>query len=428
MKQIIGVLMLAGILTLMGLEPAAADITNLQGGYGCTNNGNRSQNCAPNRSIRIPRGVASVQIFVSGQGVNDSKHVSVSGSGVTGDIPKTHFIDPKFGFGTGRADVRITANQNAALGERTVTLTGGGKTFSFNIFIVRNGRVTNMTLPQASGTFTQANLTLIGRDLGQAQFAFQPMTSALSSGAPPPNLTAQIIQNTETRVVIRVQSDRPVTEARGRYTLATQLCRGCGWRFPPTGSISAQSHSNFSGGGRSGGARGTVELTLKSQRVRDITFPQGREVQVGSVLAFDIHLEGPSRQFISGSPPSCGNSSNAVSNLSQLLPNSGFTPPGGGRGKRPPRGYSGERICWRMDPAVFEAVTPTAYNPTAPLNGVRVSPGATFVRMQVRVHEAPANCDPAGCRSNILTRMFRTNVDGSPYRFDKPVTIVPPQP
>jgi hypothetical protein len=369
MKSLVKLFVLGIFVSLLGV-PALADVTTISGGLVCGN-----PDCLPGGAVPILQGKTTT-LLVKGQDVNfaDKNDVDVSGSGVTATITKDYLVAPGEGVGTGAVDVKLTISADAQPGERTVTLNHNGcfgcpKKYRFKILIVRNGKITDVDVPSPSEFFQTADITIQGTRIGNAE------VKSTVSGA-----TAQVIENTESRAVVRLSFSTLRAEASGNIQLFDKSCRSCG------NSLKAlEAFYDFPNGNH------FFQVNIIGPNaVKSITPPAS--VSLGSVFTIRVDLVRPAR---AGSPFF------------------GREPGLGG-----PTRLGGETIHWQLAPShIFEAVSGsgTAFNPTAQLNQVRIPPGDTFVLLTVRLRELPAGCPRQGCFVEVFTRMGNLNSDQPPF-------------
>ena len=378
MRRIIQGLFIISLLTLFQLTlalPVLADVTNIIGGIACNN-----PDCGPTAVVAVLQGKTTV-LLVDGQDVNfaDKNNVGVTGSGVSARIIKDHLISPKFGVGTGRAEVELVIGADATAGERTVTLNhnsfGSLKKYTFKILVVRNGKVTDVDVPSPNEFFQQVDITFDGQRIGNA---------GVNVLGFPGGTTAQVIggQSNESRAVVRLNFSSPRAEASGQIKLFDNACgTRCVTRNEVYDGLTNNQVTNIS--------------VIGPNAVKDITFPDGNTVNVGSLITFQINLVRPARTVL-------------------------FKSKIGGPS-------DGEIVHWQLAPSnVFEAApgSGTTFSPTG-LNQVRIPGGDTLVRLTVRVKAAPSGCPLSGCSADVQTRMGNINTDQPPFFKTARFTIVP---
>ena len=213
MKRIHLGFFVVSLLVLLQTAPALADVTSIIGGISCGN-----PDCQPTGAVPVLQGKRTV-LLVDGQDVNfaDKNNVDVTGSGVAARIIRDHLVSPKFGLGTGRAEVELNISDDAAPGERTVTLNHNGcigcpRKYKFKILIVRDGRVTDVDVPSPSQFFQQVDITFSGERIGNAGVNLLGF---------PGGATAQVIesQSNESRAVVRLNFSNSRAEASGQIML-----------------------------------------------------------------------------------------------------------------------------------------------------------------------------------------------------------------
>lgn len=375
MQSIIKFLAVSFLLALC-LLPAQADITVISGGLVCGNPA-----CLPTGAVPVLQGKTTT-LLIKGQDVNfaDKNNVDVTGSGVTASITKDYFVAPGENFGTGAVDLRLVIAADAAPGERTVTLNHGSKRYRFKIVIVRNGRINSVTVPAPTDFFQSADVTFQGTRLGNAGVQLNGFSGT----------TAQVVENTETRVVVRLNFNSLRAEASGSIVLFDEGCRNCGF-------ISTAFEARHEG---PDGERHVQVNILGPNAVKSITPPS--LVTLGSTFTIRVDLVRPASAGRISIPVRAGENQRG-------LP--GFQVGG-------PVQLGGETIHWQLAPSnVFEAVqgSGTTFDSAANLNQVRVRPGDTFVILTVRLRELPEGCPRQGCNVQIITRTGRLNSDQSPF-------------
>jgi len=376
MRRIIQGVFIISLLTVFQLTPALADVTSIIGGIACNN-----PDCGPTAVVAVLQGKTTV-LLVDGQDVNfaDKNNVGVTGSGVSARIIKDHLISPKFGVGTGRAEVELVIGADATAGERTVTLNhnslGSLKKYTFKILIVRNGKITDVDVPSPSAFFQQVDITFDGQRIGNA---------GVSVIGFPGGTTAQVIggQSNESRAVVRLNFSSPRAEASGQIKLFDNACgTKCVTRNEVYDGLTNSQVTNIS--------------VIGPNAVKDITFPDGNTVNVGSLITFQINLVRPARTALFKS---------AIGVPSK----------------------DGEIVHWQLAPSnVFEAApgSGTTFSPIG-LNQVRIPGGDTLVRLTVRVKAPPSGCPLSGCSADVQTRMGNINTDQPPFFKTARFTIVP---
>ncbi len=378
MRRIIQGVFIISLLTLFQFTPALADVTNIIGGIACNN-----PDCGPTAVVAVLQGKTTV-LLVDGQDVNfaDKNNVGVTGSGVSARIIKDHLISPKFGVGTGRAEVELDVSADAAPGDRTVTLNhnsfGSLKKYTFKILIVRNGKITDVDVPSPNEFFQQVDITFDGQRIGNA---------GVNVLGFPGGTTAQVIggQSNESRAVVRLNFSSARAEASGQIKLFDNACgTKCVTRNEVYDGLTNSQVTNIS--------------VIGPNAVKDITFPNGNSVTVGSLITFQINLVRPARTALFKS---------AIGVPSK----------------------DGEIVHWQLAPSnVFEAApgSGTAFSPTG-LNQVRIPGGDMLVRLTVRVKVAPSGRPDSGCSADVQTRMGNINTDQPPFFKTARFTIVPGQ-
>ena len=376
MRRIIQGVLIISLLTLLQPTPALADVTNIIGGIACNN-----PDCGPAAVVSVLQGKKTV-LLVDGQDVNfaDKNNVGVSGSGVSARIIKDHLISPKFGVGTGRAEVELDIGADATPGERTVTLNhnsfGSLKKYTFKILIVRNGKITDVDVPSPNEFFQQVDITFDGQRIGNA---------GVNVLGFPGGTTAQVIggQSNESRAVVRLNFSSARAEASGQIKLFDNACgTKCVTRNEVYDGLTNSQVTNIS--------------VIGPNAVKDITFPDGNTVNVGSLITFQINLVRPARTALFKS---------AIGVPSK----------------------DGEIVHWQLAPSnVFEAApgSGTTFSPIG-LNQVRIPGGDTLVRLTVRVKAPPSGCPLSGCSADVQTRMGNINTDQPPFFKTARFTIVP---
>ncbi len=378
MRRIIQVVFIISLLTIFQKAPALADVTNIIGGIACSN-----PDCGPSGVAPVLQGRKTV-LLIDGQDVNfaDKNNVNVSGSGVSAGIIRDHLISPKFGVGTGRAEVELDVSADASPGERTVTLNHNGcfgcpRQYKFKVLIVRNGKVTDVDVPSPSAFFQQVDITFNGQRIGNA---------GVNIIGFPGGTTAQVIggQSNESRAVVRLNFSSERAEASGQIKL---FDNGCGTTCVTRNEVYDGLTNN----------QITNVAITGPNAVKDITFPNGNSVTVGSLITFQINLVRPAKTVL-------------------------FKSKIGGPS-------DGEIVHWQLAPSnVFEAApgSGTAFSPTG-LNQVRIPGGDTLVRLTVRVRVAPSGCPQSGCSADVQTRMGNINTDQPPFFKTARFTIFPGQ-
>ncbi|HEX4950985.1 MAG TPA: hypothetical protein VFZ34_30280 [Blastocatellia bacterium] len=364
------------LLCALFLLPAQADITTISGGLVCGN-----PDCLPTGAVPVLQG-KTTKLLVKGQGVNfaDKNNVDVTGNGVSASITKDHLIAPGESFGTGGADVRLVVDADAAPGERTVTLRDGDKRYRFKILIVRNGRINSVTVPAPTDFFQTADVTFQGTRLGNSGVQLSGFQGT----------TAQVLENTESRLVVRLNFNSLRAEASGSIVLFDGSCRNCG-------IVSTAFEARHEG---PDGERRIPINIVGPNAVKSITPPS--LVTLGSTFTIRVDLVRPASAGRFGIPVRTGENQRGLPGL-QI---SG------------PVQLGGETIHWQLAPSnVFEVVqgSGTTFDPAATLNQVRVRPGDTFVILTVRLRELPEGCPRQGCNVQIITRTGRLNSDQSPF-------------
>lgn len=365
-----------GLYLVLFLMPAQANITTISGGLVCGNPA-----CLPTGSVPVLQGKTTT-LLIKGQGVNfaDKNNVDVTGNGVSARISKDYLIAPGENFGTGGVDVRLVVDADAAPGERSVTLHEGSKQHRFKIQIIRNGRINSVSVPAPTDFFQTIELTFQGARLGNAAVQLSGFQGT----------TATVLENTEARLIVRLNFNSLRAEASGSLVLFDASCRNCG-------IVATASEARHEG---PDGERRIPISILGPNAVKSIT-PPGL-VTLGSTFTIRVDLVRPASAGRIGIPVRTGDGPGGLPGLQV-----------GG-----PAQLGGETIHWQLAPSnVFEAVagSGTSFNPTAQLNQVRVRPGDTFVLLTVRLSELPAGCPRQGCTVQIITRTGRLNSDQAPF-------------
>lgn len=385
MKRMFQGLFVVSLFVLLQNTAVLADVTKISGGLTC----NSQQDCSPTSAVPVLQGKKTI-LNVDGQDVNfaDKNNVGVSGSGVSASIIKDHLISPKYGFGTGRAEVELNVSLDAAAGERTVTLNHNGcfgcpKTYKFKILIIHDGKITDVDVPSPSAFFQQVDIAFSGQRIGNAGVQINGF---------PSSTTAQVIagESNETRAVVRLNFGTLRAEASGQILLFDKNCTGACLIAAPGTFYDGLTNSSS-----------TSVAIVGPNAVKDITFPDGSSVTVGSLLTFQINLVRPAKNS--------GNSRTSGS----ITAFSG----------------AGEVVHWQMAPSnVFEAVSGsgTTFSPTG-LNQVQIPGGDTLVRLTIRVKAAPSGCAQSGCSADVQTRMGNLNSDQPPFFKSARLKIVPGQ-
>jgi hypothetical protein len=373
MKRIHQGFFVVSLLVLLQTAPALADVTSIIGGISCGN-----PDCQPTGAVPVLQGKRTV-LLVDGQDVNfaDKNNVDVTGGGVSARIIRDHLVSPKFGIGTGRAEVELNVSDDAAPGERTVTLNHNGcigcpRKYKFKILIVRDGKVTDVDVPSPSQFFQQVDITFTGQRIGNAGASLLGF---------PGGTTAQVIesQSNESRAVVRLNFSSSRAEANGQIKLFDKAC-----------GVRCVVHNEVYDGLTN--SQATNITVLGPNAVKEITFPDGNSVRVGGLLTIQINLVRPAKTGL---------------NLPGLVPIKGGA-----------TNQGGEIVHWQLVPSgVFEAApgSGTIFSPTG-LNQVRIPGGNTLVRLTVRLKEAPGGCPlQQGCSAEVQTRMGNINTDQPPF-------------
>ncbi len=389
MKRMLQGFFVVSLLILLHNTPALADVTNIIGGIACGN-----PDCPPTGAVPVLQGKRTV-LLIDGQDVNfaDKNNVDVSGSGVSARIIKDHLVSPKFGIGTGRAEVELNVGDDATPGERTVTLNHNGclgcpRKYKFKILIVRDGRITDVDVPSPSQFFQQVDITFTGQRIGNA---------GVNLIGFPGGTTAQVIagQSNESRAVVRLNFSSARAEASGDIKLFDKACaNSCVSNREVYDGLTNSQVTNVS--------------MIGPNAVKEITFPDGNRVTVGGLLTIQINLVRPAK---TGLPPL---------GIGSAI----------GSGKGPVTIQNGEIVHWQLAPSnVFEAApgSGTTFSPTG-LNQVRIPGGNTLVRLTVRLKQAPSGCpQQQGCSAEVQTRMGNINTDQPPFFKSARFTIFPGQ-
>jgi hypothetical protein len=379
MKRIHLGFFVVSLLVLLQTAPALADVTSIIGGISCGN-----PDCQPTGAVPVLQGKRTV-LLVDGQDVNfaDKNNVDVTGSGVAARIIRDYLVSPKFGLGTGRAEVELNVSDDAAPGERTVTLNHNGcigcpRKYKFKILIVRDGRVTDVDVPSPSQFFQQVDITFTGQRIGNAGVSLLGF---------PGGTTAQVIesQSNESRAAVRLNFSSSRAEASGQIMLFDKAC-----------GVRCVVHNEVYNGLTN--SQVTNISVLGPNAVKEISFPDGNRVRVGGLLTVQINLVRPAK--------------------SGVITKGGVTI------------QNGEIVHWQLVPSsVFEAApgSGTVFSPTG-LNQVRIPGGNTLVRLTVRLKEAPGGCPlQQGCSAEVQTRMGNINTDQPPFFKTARFTIFPGQ-
>ena len=386
MKRMLPGMFVVGLLVALQATPMLADVTKISGGLTC----NSQQDCSPTSAVPVLQGKTTL-LNVDGQDVNfaDKNNVGVSGSGVSATITRDHLVSPKYGVGTGRAEVSLNVSLDAAGGERTVTLNhnncfGCPKQYKFKIVIIRNGKITDADVPSPTQFFQQIDVALNGQRIGNAGVQINGFPSAT---------TAQVVasESNETRAVVRLNFGSQQADASGQILLFDKNCTGACLIAAPATYYDGVTNSSA-----------TQIAIVGPNAVKDITFPDGSSVTVGSLVTFQINLLRPARI----------SKSKAVQ-IGAI-----------GAGT-----LGGEFVRWQVVPSnVFEAApgSGTAFSPIG-LNQVLIPAGDTLVRLTVRVKAAPNGCPRSGCNADIQTRMTNFNSDQPPFFKSVRFTIIPGQ-
>lgn len=395
MKRTIQGLLTVSFLVVLWASPARADVTKVSGGLGC--GANITTECNPTQPLRVRQGTVTV-LKVKGQDVNfaEKNDVDVSGSGVTARIIKDHLVAPGESVGTGQADVELSVPTNTAAGERTVTLNHNcfgcstPRKYTFKILVVHFGKVTSVSGTEPNDFFQEVNLTFTGERLGDAGVKVVPPSTSSSSGGSqfpqvvttpnPDGTTAEIINNTETSIQVRLRFPELRAETTQRLQFFDKNCNCSVYQGLNNNVLFSE-----------------VTIRAKDNFVQAIEFPFGNSVTVGSVFTIKIKLVRTVRAAaIRDTGPTIGSVIRA-----------------------------GERVKWNLLPNVFLAIpgSGTPFNPTAD-NFVTIPPGNDSVTLTVRLAQAPGGCPQQGCNGQIQTRMNNFNSDQPPFFKSAQFTIL----
>jgi len=117
----------------------------------------------------------------------------------------------------------VTAAADATPGERVITLTKSdgsvpdAQPMKVRVIVARNGTVTGAPVTIVQSFFNEADVRLLGRNIGNA-----------SVDVDMPGVTSStVVSNSDTEVVIKLRFASRIGEARGRIRLYDKSCTGC---------------------------------------------------------------------------------------------------------------------------------------------------------------------------------------------------------
>jgi hypothetical protein len=367
MKRIIQCLL--GMCLLMALHPspAWATIEHISGEEVCL------AGCSKDVEFPIRQGQTTT-VRVQGQYVDLSTGLEVSGSGVTVSSA---------GASSSNKSIGIVVASNAEPGLRTIKLhylveLNGPDTF--NIRVVRKGRITGVEVPSPTQFFTDVNITFTGVNIGNARL-FGSGTRVAPSGYNALNSSATLIENTDTRAVVHVHFDGdPLAEASAWIEL---FDKSCGALCEGVSKFNYNDSRDYS--------------ILGPNAIKTISFPKGSTVSPGDLLTVKVTLLRPVRS------PNKLNLGTALGPLQKE-----------------------QMLFWQLDPpAAFETAPRSGilYNSSGQ-NQIPISAGTDSVLLIVRV--LPTNpcgaSSPYGCPADVRVSLGSANAQ-YPASQTAPFTI-----
>lgn len=319
---------------------------------------------------------------------------SVSGAGVTLSV-----LGKRAAGENSTVTIRLIASNNAATGNRTVTLRYPTGEDRFTIRVMRRARINRSPVP----TFTQpfqnnVDVRLEGVGLSnvtvaQAVIKSDSFNPTLDAGGQPltggVGVTAVVNQqsNTNSRAVVRLNFTRRLTRAQVEITLRSR--DGCGGIGTFRSGNNTFPHE----------LTRTVTITAPAtgpNYVDEITFPFGSSFTVGSVATIEVKLERP----VKAAPVFTRKRPVIIRN-------------------------KGDVVYWKLIPAnAFEqAPGGTPYNPNA-FNKITIPPGDESQRITVGVKQSPGN-NSGSNTVKIQTWRLNTNTTQPPEFKEQLFTVIP---
>lgn len=214
-------LLIFALLALAGLKP------NSLGAQGGNIQDVIMEKCGDDRVLY--QGETFDVCYATGFGIATATSVAVSGSGVSAEIterlPLVRPTPP-----TGRIRIKFTANRDAALGNRTVTVSGG--TFGSGTFTIRikpRARIPGPTLETINGTFKDN--VVVGfsgeNDISNIKFlsarvvdeGFNHPLDENGNQTSNVTVTDEIITNTSTTATVRLNFSKTLSQASVRLRI-----------------------------------------------------------------------------------------------------------------------------------------------------------------------------------------------------------------
>lgn len=388
-----GTIILAAVLVLFGAANLSAGFNRTEGFDKCGG------------TISVKPGLSNIGTFF-GDWYEFASSASVSGSGVTATLgtKMNGAQNSSRGEGMiGSVEIRITASDNAAAGNRTLTIRfPNGGTDQFTINVVAMGSITGQTIPTLDLGFTRVRVVFTGVNLSSAnsvsartvQDAFNP-NSAVAGGQVPGTHTSQIVSSNGSSVTIDLLSNVGLEKITMDITIrGGSICDG----YPTVGLQ----------------RRITLQAAQPSQPfITRISMPQqGGSVTLGSIANFEIQLNKPAP----ASP---------IKRLTTIRPVIG----------RPSFDFTqlgtftqGTIIYWRVaPPESVEGVSgDVPYSRNVVLNQMVVPTGETIKRFKLKIVAMPAGGGARQGTAILQTWIGNTNVNTAPEYFEFPFTIVNP--
>jgi hypothetical protein len=403
MRKLIQGILVVSALVVLQASPAQATIDHIFGPPGelCPT----SARCS--RSFKYPvRQGQTIILTVEGQFVDLSTGLEVDGSGVT--------VSSAAGTTSSNKKVSVAVTADAAPGVRTIKLhylveLNGPDTFQ--VLVVRSGKVTSVTVPSPPEFFNDVDVTLHGEKLDNADVFVVPTTVgtfSMGSGQVPQgpitltqtDATATILTQSATAPVVRVHfTGGPFAESKATLVLFDK-------QLNQLNDDVCKTHPPFCYAGIDNDKGENSFHVIGPNAVSSITFPQGSSVRVGSNLTIKITLVRPAKFAPKFSPTVIGRGiSNGGEVVSwQVVPSDSFEEAAG----------SGTRF------------SPTGDNPRGD-NTVTIPAGDQSILLTIRLKKTPSSCPDAGCNAQVRTRMGNFNTDQPPFLRITTFTLLPAQ-
>lgn len=360
MKKKLPGFLAVGLFLLFQTTTAQAEIRFIKTQGGAVTICDTKAACASVAGTRLPvmKGATATYRIV-GPWVDRHTNLSVSGTGVRPRATSGRAINIG-GEDVGEIEIAFDVSTEATQGERTVSINyafGGLGSDTFKIDVVGTGKVTRVDLPSLTTFFQNVEVTLKGENLGNAKVvAF--LLSADGNSRDNNAVAEEVITNTSDRIVIKLT----FTERRAEATVAIQL------------------YNKLLGGHYQGLSNDETIIELVGPNaVKSVSFPIAGRCgngcfKVGDVFTVQIDLV---RKASQPRTPLVG----TVTTTRTLPGSASLLPPGG------------EVITYLVVPPAnfIQASSQAPYNSNGSFNTVRIAPGDTSTRFDLKVGSCPGS-------------------------------------